>query len=96
MPTSWSTTNATLVEDEEEIPAAPRLEVHYIYSSSLASDPGEPKGYAAAMKGNQREMWIPAMKIEITNFYKRNEWTKFPKSKLKGRKPLGTTWVFKK
>ena len=67
MPTTWSTINATLVDDKEEIPAAPRLEVHCIYSSSLASDPGEPKGYAAAMKGNGREMWVPAMKSEITN-----------------------------
>ena len=93
---TWSSTNATLVEDEEEIPAAPKLEVHFIYSSSLASDPGEPKGYVAAMKGNEREQWIPAMKSEIENFYKRNVWTKFPKSELKGHRPLGTRWVFKK
>ena len=32
MPTTWPTTNAILMEDEEEIPAAPRLEVHCIYS----------------------------------------------------------------
>ena len=49
MPSTWSTPNGTLVEDAEEIPVAPRLKVHNIYSSSQASNPGEPKEHAAAM-----------------------------------------------
>ena len=96
MHSTLSPTTSTLVEDEEDVPTAPTMEVHYIYSSSLASDPGEPKGYAAAMKGDERARWIPAIKSEIENFYKRNVWTKFPRSKLNGRKPLGNRWVFKK
>ena len=47
-----------------------RMEVHYTYSSTLASDPGEPKTYTAALNGNDKEKWIPAIKSEINNFIK--------------------------
>ena len=71
-----------------------RMEVHYIYSSTLASDPGEPKMYTAALNGNDKEKWIPAIKSEINNFIKQKVWTKFPCAELRGRKPLGSRWVF--
>ena len=88
----------TIVDDDHDLDSKPTssMEVHYIYSSTLASDPGEPKTYSAALKADDREKWIPAIKSEINNFIKRKVWSKFPRSELHGRKPLGSRWVFKK
>ena len=72
------------------------VEIHWIYSTSLASDPGEPKGYKQAMTDPERDKWIEAMKVEINNFYKRKVWEKFPRKMLNERKMLGSRWVFKK
>ena len=72
------------------------MEVHFIYSSMLASDPGEPKTYAAAMKGNDREKWISAIMSKVNNFIKQKVWAKSPCAELCGCKPLGSHWVFKK
>ena len=95
---SKSTTTFEINDEEDDVPKKPEatMEVHFIYSSTLASDPGEPKTYAAAMNGNEKEKWIPAIKSEINNFIKRKVWTKFPRAELRGRKPLGSRWVFKK
>ena len=46
------------------------MEVHFIYSSTLASGPDEPKLYAAAMNGNDSEKWTPATKSNINNLIK--------------------------
>ena len=70
--------------------------IHWIYSTSLASDPGEPKGYKQAMTDPERDKWIEAMKVEINNFYKRKVWEKFPRKMLNERKMLGIRWVLKK
>jgi hypothetical protein len=48
------------------------------------------------MKGDEIKQWTIAIKNEINNFYKRNVWKMVPRDNLKGRKPLGTRWVFKK
>ena len=56
------------VADEEDA----SMEVHHlIYSTTLASDPVEPKAYKTAMNDPEREKWIIAIKTEIDNFYKR-------------------------
>jgi hypothetical protein len=94
--TSMNTLAVNNDDDDSTIKPIATMEVHFIYSLTLASDPGEPKTYAAAMKGNDREKWIPAIKSETNSFIKRKVWTKFPRSELRGRKPLGSRWVFKK
>ena len=71
------------------------MEVHDVYSTILTSDPGEPKNYKAALQCPNKNEWIPAIKAEIENFYKRGVWKKFPRKELNGRKPLGSRWVFK-
>ena len=72
------------------------MEVHFIYSTTLASDPGEPRHYKNAISSDENKLWIKAIKEEIGNFYKRDVWKKVPRSVLKGKKPLGNRWVFKK
>ncbi len=87
------------IDDEDETPNGETtgpLEVHYIYNTSLASDPGEPRTYKLAMSGPKQNLWVPAIKSKIGNFYKREVWKRVPKSQLKGRRTLGTRWVFKK
>ena len=94
-----SQSRAATIDDEDEAPnneTTGPLEVHYIYNTSLASDPGEPRTYKQAMNGPERDLWMPAIKSEIANFYKREVWKRVPKSQLKGRRTLGTRWVFKK
>ena len=83
----------TSSEDNDE---ANVFEVHYIYSSTLASDPGKPRNFAAAMKSPERAKWETAMHQEIANFYQRGVWKQFPRAQLNGRKPLRNRWVFKK
>ena len=73
-----------------------RVEVHYICSSTLASDTGKPKMYTAALNGNDKEKWIPAIKSEINNFIRQKVWTKFPCLELHGHIFLKSCWVFKK
>ena len=57
----------TMVNENDRV-----VEIHWIYSTSLASDPGEPKGYKQAMTDPERDKWIKAMKVEINDFYKRS------------------------
>jgi hypothetical protein len=86
-------TTATNEDDDNEVKP---MEAHYIYAVELASDPGEPRHYKDAIRSDEREKWEGAIKSKINNFYSRGVWTKFPRSKLNGRKPLGNRWVFKK
>jgi hypothetical protein len=72
-------------------------QAHYVFDTSVVSDPGEPKQYKDAVKqGPEKECWADSIKAEITNFTKRQVWRKFPRSQLNGRKPLKSRWVFKK
>jgi hypothetical protein len=72
-------------------------ELHYVFNTSVSSDPGEPKQYKDATKsGPERSKWIESIKAEISNFTRRQVWKKFPRSELNGRKPLKSRWVFKK
>ena len=87
---------AAYQDDDELFQSEEGVERFYAYSTTLASDPGEPKHYKEAMKGDENKQWTIAIKIEINNFYKRNVWKMVPRDNLKGRKPLGTRWVFKK
>jgi hypothetical protein len=56
--------------------------MHWISSTTLASDPGEPKLYKQAMKCKK---WIE-MKFEINNFYKCKVWERFPRNMFNGCK----------
>ena len=87
---------AAYQDDDELFQSEEGVERFYAYSTTLASDPGEPKHYKEAMKGDESKQWTVAIKNEINNFYKRNVWKMVPRDNLKGRKPLGTRWVFKK
>lgn len=91
--------NQVQKENEEEPEIVESInedaEVHSIYSTILMSDPGEPNNYKSATQGENKNKWTQAIKSEIENFYKRDVWKKFPRSKLDGRKPLGSRWVFK-
>jgi len=80
-------TNENLQEHE------PNEEAH---STSLASDPLEPKSYKQALLSNEKDEWTKAIKAEIENFYSRKVWKLYPRKNLSGRKPLGAKWVFKK
>ena len=80
-------TNENLQEHE------PNEEAH---STSLASDPLEPKSYKQALLSNEKDEWTKAIKAEIENFYSRKVWKLHPRKNLNGRKPLGAKWVFKK
>jgi hypothetical protein len=66
------------------------------FSAVLTSDPGEPKTFRKAMDGTEGAKWKPSAKSEIMNFLSRKAWRKYPRKKLKGRKPIPTKWVFKK
>ncbi len=48
------------------------------------------------MNGPKQNLWMPAIRPKIANFYKQEVWKRAPKSQLKGRRTLGTRWVFKK
>ena len=66
------------------------------HSTSLASDPMEPKSYKQALLSNEKDEWTKSIKAEIENFYSRKEWKLNPRKNLNGRKPVGAKWVFKK
>jgi hypothetical protein len=66
------------------------------FSAVLTSDPGEPKTFRLAMDGKEGAKWKPSAKAEIMNFLSRKAWRKYPRKKLKGRKPIPVKWIFKK
>ncbi len=72
------------------------MEAHYINAIKLVSNPREPRHYKGALQSGKQGKWKGTIKSELNNFYSRGVWTKFPWSKLNGRKPLGNCWVFKK
>jgi Reverse transcriptase (RNA-dependent DNA polymerase)/gag-polypeptide of LTR copia-type/Zinc knuckle len=83
-------------EEEIEFEDAQQIQVHYVFHSELASDPGEPRTIGEALQSRDRVKWISAMKGEIENFLKRKAWKKVSTSSLKkGQKPISTKWVFK-
>ena len=86
----------TLILDDDTIKDTneehqPSEEAH---STSLASDPLEPKSYKQALLSNEKDEWTKAIKAEIENFYSRKVWKLHPRKNLNGRKPLGAKWVF--
>jgi len=72
------------------------FEIYYAYSTTLASDAGEPRTYKEALKHQDVANLKFAIRGEIDNFYKRDVWKKFSRTLSNGRKPLGTRWVFKR
>ena len=69
-------TNIANVNHEENEDDNKPMEVHYIYSTILASDPEEPRHYKHAISSAENMLWIKAIKEEIGNFYKRDVWKK--------------------
>ena len=70
---------------------------HRIYSTAIISDPGEPKTVWEAMKGKDKEKWIPSLKNEVENFIKRKSWkyVEVDEPNKLGRKLIPCKWVFK-
>jgi hypothetical protein len=103
--TSYNPTSAHIEEDdadddEEEIVFENSdqgdVQVHYVFSAALASDPGEPKTLGEALQSKERMYWIEGAKKEIENFLKRGVWEIVPLQVLKkGQRPISTKWVFK-
>ena len=59
-------------------------EAHYVFNTSVSSDPGEPKQYRDAVKpGPERKFWVDSIKSEILNFTSRQVWKKFPRFRAK-------------
>ena len=66
---SMSTTMNTQSTNDENKNTAnnpeTRMEVHYIYSSTLASDPGEPKTYTAALNGDDKKNGYQRSRVKL-------------------------------
>ena len=72
-------------------------QAHFVFSTSMTSDPGEPKQYRDAMlPGPEKTFWAESIKSEIENFLKRDVWKKFPRAGIKWEKTLKSRWVFKR
>jgi len=66
-------------------------------SSSMMSDPDEPKGWKQVAEHPECAQWRQATKEEAENFFKRGVWKKMSLKDLpQGRRPIGTKWVYKK
>ena len=75
---SRNLTKIANVNHEESEDDNKPMEVHFIYSTTLASDPREPRHYKNAISSDKNKLWIKAIKEEIGNFYKRDVWKKVP------------------
>ena len=65
-------------------------------TSTLTSNPGDPKTYAEACKCSDFEEWKEAMIEELNNIKEKKVWKKIKaKQMLPGKTKLGTKWVFK-
>ena len=56
-------------DDDELFQSEEGIERFSAYSTTLASDSGEPKHYKEAMRGDERKQWSVAIKNKINNFY---------------------------
>ena len=45
-----------------------------IYNNTVILDPGAPNTIQEAMNGQERNKWIPSLKLEAMNFIKRNSY----------------------
>ena len=72
--------------------------VHFVFNTSVNSDPGEPTTWEEARDGPESKLWTASTISEFNNFLKRKSWKFKPKSIAKdaGRKLIGTKLVFKK
>ena len=69
----------SLALDNKAPPATTNNEA---YTTSLASDPFEPKSYKAALTSNESDQWNGSIKKEIDNFYKCKVWKCYPRKEL--------------
>jgi hypothetical protein len=72
-------------------------EANFVFTTELCSDPDEPKTFDQAFFGPDKKFWKPSLKEEAMKFIKRKAWKKVEREAVRklGRKPIGTTWVFK-
>jgi hypothetical protein len=83
--------------EEEEVEEEDVRQVYYVFNASLASDPGLPRTYKEASKGNEKAEWQEASEGEIRNFEKRKVWTLVDRTDIpQGKAALKTRWIFKK
>jgi hypothetical protein len=89
-----------MIEDddaEEEAKDGEENDVQFVFSTSLSSDPGEPKTLKEALEGIDSKLWTASVSGEIMNFLKRDAWKKVPMKQVlaEGRKPTPTKIIFK-
>ena len=66
------------------------------FISAVTSDESEPKTFKEAMESPDREKWLKAVKLELTNMKKRGVWEVVKKSTIPpNRQLIGCRWVFK-
>ena len=70
--------------------------VHFIFNTTLNSDPGEPTTETEAFDGPESKWWTLSSIAEVNNFLSRNAWKFVLKSVAGARKLIGTKTVFKK
>ena len=68
-PTSGRRNANTVSENKNDDPVENKLaKVHFIYSTILASDPGEPRQYKNAMSGTGKDYWSSQLKRKLEIF----------------------------
>jgi hypothetical protein len=66
------------------------------FVSAVTSDINEPKTFAEAMASPDKEKWLEAIKLELSNMKKRDVWKLVKKSSMPpNRRMVGCKWVFK-
>lgn len=71
-----------------------RTDQHQVlFSTTLSSDPRDPRTFCKAMEGRNRVKWKPSPIMEINNFLSCDSWRKFPREKLKGHKAIPVKWT---
>ena len=59
-------------------------ETHFIYNTTVVSDPKTPTNFKEVMESKGKKKWLASMKDEIMNFVKRGSWRKIERKKVQG------------
>ena len=87
-----------VIEEEKRGDKALVNSALFIFTTSLNSDPGEPKTDEEALNGPEKDWWFPSCVAEINNFLDRGSWKFVSRDMVKkmGRKLIATKMVYKK
>ena len=78
-------------EDENKI-----VEVHYIYTTIVAPDPGEPRKFKNEMSGTEKDLLVMGTKKKSGDFGKGGVWKKVLQAVPEEKKQMSNRWMFKK